>query len=66
MDLLSLRFEEVNYLWGFLVTRLSLSAIFRGRLVVVSDQRVLETAARIQELEITAGGVAHDSLPALV
>jgi len=57
MDLLSLSFEEVNHLWGFLGTRQSPSAIFRGRLVVVSDQRVLETGARIQELEITAGGV---------
>ena len=39
MDLLSLSFEEVNHLWGFLGTRQSPSAIFRGRLVVVSDQR---------------------------
>jgi hypothetical protein len=57
MDLLSLSFEEVNHLWGFLGTRQSPSAIFRGRLVVVSDQRVLETGAAIQELDITAGGV---------
>ncbi len=57
MDLLSLSFEEVNHLWGFLGTRQGPSAMFRGRLVVVSDQRVLETGARIQELEITAGGV---------
>lgn len=57
MDLLSLSFEEVNHLWGFLGTRQSPSAIFRGRLVVVSDQRVLETGGRIQEIDITAGGV---------
>ena len=58
MDLLSLSFEEVNHLWGFLGTRQSPSAIFRGRLVVVSDQRLLETAAKIQDLEITARGVS--------
>ena len=57
MDLLSLSFEEVNHLWGFLGTRQSPSAIFRGRLVVVSDQRLLETAARIQDLEVTGRGV---------
>jgi len=57
MDLLSLSFEEVNHLWGFLGTRQSPSAIFRGRLVVVSDQRLLETAARIQDLEVIGRGV---------
>jgi hypothetical protein len=57
MDLLSLSFEEVNHLWGFLGTRQNPSAIFRGRLIVVSDQRVLETGAPIQELDITMGGV---------
>jgi hypothetical protein len=57
MDLLSLSFEEVNQLWGFLGAKQGLSAIFRGRLVVVSDQRLLETAARIQDVEVTARGV---------
>ena len=57
VDLLSLSFEEVNHLWGFLGTRQSPSAVFRGRLVVVSDQRLLETAARIQELEVIGRGV---------
>ena len=57
MDLLSLSFEEVNHLWGFLGTRQSPSAIFRGRLVVVSDQRLLETAARIQDLEVIGRGI---------
>lgn len=57
MDLLSLSFEEVNHLWGFLGTKQSPSAMFRGRLVVVTDQRVLETGRIIQDLEITAGGV---------
>jgi hypothetical protein len=57
IDLLSLSFEEVNHLWGFLGTRQSPSAIFRARLVVVSDQRLLETAARIQDLEVIGRGV---------
>jgi len=57
VDLLSLSFEEVNHLWGFLGTRQSPSAIFRGRLVVISDQRMLEMGARIQDLDIIAGGV---------
>ncbi len=57
MDLLSLSFEEVNHLWGFLGTRQNPSAIFRGRLVVISEQRVLETGAQIQEFEIAAGGL---------
>jgi hypothetical protein len=53
MDLLSLSFEEVNHLWGFLGTKESPFAIYRGRLVVVADQRVLETGGRIQDIEIT-------------
>jgi hypothetical protein len=54
MDLLSLSFEEVNHLWGFLGTRESPFAIYRGRLVVVADDRLLETGARIQDLEVTS------------
>ena len=57
MDLLSLSFEEVNQLWGFLGTRQAPSAIFRCRLVVVSDQRLLETGGRIQDVDIIARGV---------
>ena len=52
MDLLSLSFEEVNHLWGFLGTKESPFAIYRGRLVVVADQRLLETGAMIQDLEV--------------
>lgn len=54
MDLLSLSFEEVNHLWGFLGTKEIPFAIYRGRLVVVADQRVLEGGARIQDIEITS------------
>lgn len=54
MDLLSLSFEEVNHLWGFLGTRESPFAIYRGRLAVIADQRVLETGGMIQDLEVTS------------
>ena len=57
MDLLSLSFEEVNQLWGFLGAKQGPSATFRGRLVVVSDQRLLETAGIIQDVDINARGV---------
>jgi len=57
MDLLSLTFEEVNHLWGFLGAKQSPFVIYRGRLVVVSDQRLLETGARIQDIEVTSGGI---------
>ncbi|MBK8638416.1 MAG: DUF4255 domain-containing protein [Chromatiaceae bacterium] len=53
LDLLSLSFEEVNHLWGFLGTRESPFAVYRGRLVVIADQRLLETGARIQDFDIT-------------
>ena len=52
MDLLSLSFEEVNHLWGFLGTKESPFAIYRGRLVVIADQRLLETGGRIQDIEL--------------
>ena len=54
MDLLSLSFEQVNHLWGFLGTKQSPFATYRGRLVAVSDQRLLETGGRIQDIDITA------------
>lgn len=54
MDLLSLSFEEVNHLWGFLGTKESPFAIYRGRLVVIADGRLLETGGRIQDIEVTS------------
>jgi Pvc16 N-terminal domain len=54
MDLLSLSFEEVNHLWGFLGTKESPFAIYRGRLVVIADQRLLETGAMIQDIDVTS------------
>ena len=65
MDLLSLSFEEVNHLWGFLGTRESPFAIYRGRLVVISDQRLLETGGEDPgHRRHRAGTSRHDSLPA--
>ncbi len=57
MDLLSLSFEEVNHLWGFLGTKESPFAIYRGRLVVIADQRLLETGGSIQDIQITSRDV---------
>jgi len=57
MDLLSLSLEEVNHLWGFLGAKQSPFAIYRGRLVVISDQRLLETGAAIQDLDVAGGSV---------
>jgi hypothetical protein len=57
MDLLSLSFEEVNHLWGFLGAKQGPSGIFRGRLVVVTDQRLLETGGRIQDLDVVGRSV---------
>jgi hypothetical protein len=54
MDLLSLTFEEVNHLWGFLGAKESPFAMYRGRLVVIADPRLLETGARIQDIEVTS------------
>lgn len=54
MDLLSLSFEEVNHLWGFLGAKQSPFAVYRGRLVVISDERLLETGGRIQDIELTS------------
>lgn len=52
MDLISLTFEQVNHLWGVLGAKQIPFALYRGRLVVVLDQRLLQTGGRIQELEV--------------
>lgn len=54
MDLLSLSFEEVNHLWGCLGGKQSPFVVYRGRLVTISDQRVLEGGGRIREIELTS------------
>jgi hypothetical protein len=57
MDLLSLSFEEVNHLWGFLGARQTPFAMYRGRLVAIDDQRVLEGGGRVRNLEIMSRSV---------
>lgn len=54
MDLLSLSFEEVNHLWGSLGGKQSPFVVYRGRLVTISDRRILEGGGRIQEIELTS------------
>lgn len=57
MDLLSLSFEEVNHLWGFLGAKQTPFVLYRGRLVAISDQRVLEGGGRVRELEVSGRSV---------
>jgi len=52
MDLLSPTFEEVNHLWGFLGARQSPFALYRGRLVALSDMPVLDGSGFIQEIDV--------------
>ena len=54
MDLLSLSFEEVNHLWGSLGGKQIPFVVYRGRLVTISDQRVLEGGGRIEEIGLTS------------
>ena len=58
MDLMSLTFEQVNHLWGFLGAKQSPSVLYRGRLVTLDDQRVLEGGGRIRDIEILGRGTA--------
>lgn len=58
MDLLSPTFEEVNHLWGFLGARQMPFALYRARLVAVSDDRVLAGGARMRDYETTSRDVA--------
>jgi hypothetical protein len=54
MDLLSLTLEEVNHLWGSLGGKQIPFVVYRGRLVTISGQRVLQGGGRIQEIELTS------------
>jgi hypothetical protein len=54
MDLLSLTFEEVNHLWGFLGAKQVPFVIYRGRLVAISDRRVLDGGGLIRDIELTS------------
>ncbi|ETX04316.1 DUF4255 domain-containing protein [Candidatus Entotheonella palauensis] len=54
MDLLSLSFEQVSYLWGSLGGKQLPFVLYRGRLVTIRDRRVLEGGGHIQEIEVTS------------
>jgi hypothetical protein len=58
MDLLSPSFEEVNHLWGYLGAKQMPFALYRGRLVAVDDQRVLEGGARVRDFDIKSRGMS--------
>ncbi len=52
MDLLSLSIEEINHLWGALGGKQLPSVAYRGRLVTLSDRKVLAGGGRIREIEV--------------
>ena len=54
MDLLSLTFEEVNHLWGFLGAKQSPFALYRARLVALSDMPALDGGGVIREIDLTS------------
>jgi hypothetical protein len=56
-DLMSLSFEEVNHLWGFLGAKQMPFALYRGRLVAIDDQRILEGGGRIRDIDMTSRDV---------
>lgn len=57
MDLVSLRFEEVNHLWGYLGAKALPFVLYRGRLISISDDRVLDGGGRIRDIALTSRGV---------
>ena len=57
MDLLSLNFEQVNHLWGCLGAKEMPFALYRGRLITISDQRILEGGGRIRDIELSSRDV---------
>jgi hypothetical protein len=52
MDLLSPTLEGVNHLWGFLGAKQGVSVLYRGRLVAISDDRVLAGGGYIREIDV--------------
>ncbi len=58
LDLMSLSFEEVNQLWGSLGGKQFPSVVYRGRLVMVLDQRLLDSGGIIEEIDLTGKDMA--------
>jgi hypothetical protein len=54
MDLMSLTFEQVNHLWGFLGAKQLPFALYRARLVTISDPRVLAGGGRVLDIEVNS------------
>ena len=52
MDLMSPSLEEVNNLWGALGGKQIPSVIYRGRLVMILDQRVVDSGELIDEVTV--------------
>lgn len=52
MELLSLSLEEVNHLWGVLGGKQLPFAIYRGRLITLRDQRLLDGGGLIREIDV--------------
>jgi hypothetical protein len=52
VDLLSLSFEEVNYLWGSLGGRQLPSATYRVRLVSLATERVIGGGGRVESIDL--------------
>jgi len=52
LDLMSPSFEEVNHLWGFLGAKQFPFALYRGRLVALTDMPVLDGAGLISEIDV--------------
>ena len=52
LDLMSPTFEEVNHLWGFLGAKESPFALYRGRLVSLTDMPVLDGTGLIQDVDV--------------
>jgi hypothetical protein len=59
LDLLSLSYEEVNYLWGSLGGKQMPFAMYRGRLIEIRDQRLLDVGGRIEEIHVRGRGVVR-------
>ena len=58
MDLLSLSYEEVNYLWGSLGGKQLPFAMYRGRLVEIQEQRPIDVGGRIEQIDVRGRGKA--------
>lgn len=58
LNLMSLGFEEVNHLWGSLGGKQLPSVVYRGRLVMILDQRLLDSGGVIEQIDLVGKGMA--------